>query len=441
MKKTIIKKEVRDKNFDINFFSKPEFLTIMLIVLIAYVLRMTFASVFLGHPIDMGCFKGWSISAANDFSNFYSSGGFADYPPLYVYILFILGKFVNLFNIASTDWLFNLVLKLPSITADIITALMLYSLSLSRTKKTMSFLILILYLFNPVTILNSSIWGQVDSFFTMFILAGLIALYKKKFVSSSILLVLSVLMKPQGLFFIPILGIFILKEINLEKLKSSYKEKLYEIKIISLLILKCVGASLITVFIIILPFTKNWNFFWIIDKYTATIGEYKYASLNAFNLNTLFLGNWRSDSDILFIFSFSTWGYLFIGLTLLWTLYIGFISKQKSTIFFSSLFILSGIFILGNRMHERYLFPAMAIALAAFIIENKQNLMWLYFANVLTSFVNTLVVLALSLQNPPSYWVDARDPWLLTFSAFNVIMLVYIIYISLTYINPKRNIS
>lgn len=413
---------------------------IILMILFAFIIRVILASAFLGHPTDMGCFKSWSLSAANNFSNFYSGGGFADYPPLYVYVLFFLGKFINIFNLTSVDWFFNSIVKLPSIIADIVTALMLFRLAKNRLNISLSFLILILYIFNPVTFLNSSIWGQVDSFFTMLVLAGLIYLFNKKYTIATIFIILSILMKPQGLFYAPILGVFLLKEFDLEKIKNSSKVLVKEIKRVGFIILKCLATSILTVVIIILPFTKNWNFFWIIDKYTSTIGQYQFASLNAFNLNTLFLGNWRSDSDPLFIFSFSTWGYILMGLTLIWTITIGLLSKHKSMVFFSSLFILSGIFILGNRMHERYMFPAMALALAAFVIENNKKLMIIYFAQVLTSFVNTFIVLYLSLQNPPSYWVDAKDPWLLTFSAFNVLMLLYMIYVSLGFLNfTKKN--
>ena len=48
------------------------------------------AVAYKGHPTDMGCFSGWSDSIFKDgFASFYASDGFHDYPPGYVYVMWV----------------------------------------------------------------------------------------------------------------------------------------------------------------------------------------------------------------------------------------------------------------------------------------------------------------------------------------------------------------
>ena len=64
---------------------------LMLLFLSAFLLRIICAWFYEGFPNDIACFAGWANHAyENGLSGFYSSGGFADYPPGYIYILYII---------------------------------------------------------------------------------------------------------------------------------------------------------------------------------------------------------------------------------------------------------------------------------------------------------------------------------------------------------------
>lgn len=392
--------------------------TYIFTISIALLLRFIFAIIFLGHPTDMGCFKGWSIGAAKDLTGFYSSGGFVDYPPVYIYILFIIGKFVQIFNITSVDWLFNFIIKLPSMLADIVTALLIFKIALKHLNKVMSFIVLLLYLFNPVTILNSAFWGQVDSFFTMMILIGIYLIHTDRLTASSLVLTAAVLMKPQGLFFIPIIGIYLLKTMDWK------------------LIVRSILASLALAVVIVLPFSQNGNIFWIIGLFQKTAAQYAYASLNAFNLFSLLGANWKPDSDTLLIFNYSTWGYIFIGLTVIASILMSVFSKEKAMPFLSSLFIITGIYVLAHKMHERYMFPAMALALGAYALTANRHILIIYFLSILTGFTNTWIVYQLSTKQ--IFWIDASDFQMKFFSAINVFILAYLVFIVIKFLQNKQ---
>lgn len=66
----------------------------------AFVLRLLFASVIQGHPIDFFDFNGWADHAyTQGLPNFYGGGMFADYPPGYIYVLYLIGWLKHLFAV------------------------------------------------------------------------------------------------------------------------------------------------------------------------------------------------------------------------------------------------------------------------------------------------------------------------------------------------------
>ena len=97
----------------------------------AFVLRIAFSASIEGFPTDMGCFKGWSQAAARNFIGLYDRGGswFIDYPPGYLYILYLLEKIRELFRIATDSKMYTTLIKLPSILADVACGAIVYYLS------------------------------------------------------------------------------------------------------------------------------------------------------------------------------------------------------------------------------------------------------------------------------------------------------------------------
>ncbi|MFC7441845.1 hypothetical protein [Laceyella putida] len=66
-----------------------------------------------GHPGDMNFFKNWATSAAKDLSGFYINGS-SDYPPFYIYILYLVGKIAS---VPAMSPYFTLLLRLHTAEA------------------------------------------------------------------------------------------------------------------------------------------------------------------------------------------------------------------------------------------------------------------------------------------------------------------------------------
>jgi Gpi18-like mannosyltransferase len=365
-------------------------------------LRISSATLMAGHPFDINTFKSWATAAANNLLQVYSSTRSSDYPPLYMYVLFIIGK---ISSIPAMIPYYPLLLKLPAIMADIATSYLIYKLAKKYLSLEISILLSAFYIFNPAIFINSTFWGQVDSFFTLIVVLSVFMLSEKRIGLASALFTAAVLMKPQGIIFLPVLFFELLRQKNLKNF------------------IKAAVSALGTAAIIVLPFSLNNGVLWIFELFSKTVGEYPYASVNAFNLFSLLGANFKNDASTWLLLSYHTWGMIFIVLITAysWFIYI----KGNSTAFIPAVALLqiAGVFTLSTSMHERYLFPAAALAILAFIYLRDKRLLLLAVGFSTTIYINTHVVLFATLQGVNSL---SFSPTLIITSLLNVLLLGYL---------------
>lgn len=335
-------------------------------------LRISLGLYSQGFVSDINLFKSWATTAANNLTGFYSGSHTSDYPPFYIYILFLTGK---LASISAINPYFTFLIKLPSIIADVVTALFIYKLGKKYISEELSMLISIFYIFNPSVFINSTIWGQVDSFFTMLIVTAVYFITEGRIALSSIVFTIGVLMKPQGIIYLPILFFELVRR---KDIKSFFVSGI---------------SVIITVLIIILPFSITQGFTWIINLFANTIGEYPYASVNGYNFFALIGQNYTKDSQNFIFFSYHAWGTIFIILITLFTWFIYIKGNSKIIAPLAALIQIAGVFTFSTSMHERYLFPAVALALLAYIFIKDKRLLILAGVYSMTIYLNTQDVL------------------------------------------------
>lgn len=384
---------------------KQDHIKFLLITLLAssFLLRISLSALIQGHPGDINIFKGWASSAAKSLTQFYSNSRSSDYPPLYIYILSLAGK---IGNISIMTKYYTLLLKLPSILADIAASFFIYKIARKRFSSEISILLSAFYAYNPAIFINSTLWGQVDTLFALIVAASVYLLSEKKIVFSTILFTAAALMKPQGIIFLPVLFFELVRQKNWK------------------LFVKTTVTALIAAVIIILPFSINKSPLWIINLYKSTISEYPYASLNAYNFFGLIGANYVKDTSTLFIFSYHTWGMIFIVLITLFSWYI-YIRKNDSTAAAASaLVLIAGVFTFSVGMHERYLLPAVILSILAFIYLRDKRILLLALGFSSTVYINTHMVLFQALSgnmNSVSY-----NPVMIITSLINIILFVYL---------------
>lgn len=383
---------------------KDQKFIILSILGVGLFLRIGFGLLVEGYSMDLNFFRTWANSAASSLSDFYS-GSRADYPPFYIYVLFFVGKIISISSLSGYSTLF---IKLAPILADIISAFLIYKLAKKYISLEASTILALFYIFNPAVFINSTLWGQVDSFFTMIILLAVYLMSENRPILATLVFTIGVLMKPQGIVYLPLLLFEVVR-------KRDFK-----------LVLKMAGTAIITAFVIILPFSINQSPLWIINLYSSTISEYPYASVNGFNFFSLIGANYINDSSTWFIFSYHTYGMLFIVLTTLfsWFIYVKGNDSKFSPV--AALIQIAGVFTFSVGMHERYLFPAVALAILAYIYQKDKRFLHLAFGFSITIFANTYVILCGNsfLTRGLSY-----TPSVIITSLLNVLLFLYLVRI------------
>lgn len=336
-------------------------------LIIAILVRLITACFVYGHSTDMNCFMAWAnILSKTKLDTFYTSGIFADYPPGYMYVLLLIGNIANLFGVPYGGTLYAILIKLPAILADAAAAYMIYSLAKKTLNEKMSFILACVVAFNPLMIFISGGWGQIDQILAVLLLAVVFLFNKRKYIAAGAIFGIAILLKPQALMAGPILAIAYFAAIadNKPWWKTTLK------------VLAAVVCAVAVIFLASLPFKGEQDVFWVLSKYFSTATSYPYASVEAFNLMALIGGNWTSASEPLFIFTYGQLGTVLIAVSTIFAAiaYLKGRKRSEGCLTMMLAFSLCAYHMLGQYMHERYLFPALLLILAAYAIYKDKRL-------------------------------------------------------------------
>ena len=259
---------------------------------------------------------------------------------------------------------YEMLLKLPSILADLALSILVYKVVFNITKNSKKALCgFLLYLFNPITIFLSSVWGQTDSLIAVFSILSFILLINKKYWLSIPLLFISLYIKPNWSIFLPLYLYLLI--VTRPKLNQLFAGGLIS-SILFIVTTYPFGGRDVLGFLIWLLKTR------IIP--TATVAQR--VSVSAFNFQTIFF---VIDKDLAYrpVFGIPAnvigWG-LFL---LIYVLTLNFLKKKKdlTTVFFAIFTIGFAGFLFLPNMLERYFFPIL-VPLIILIFSRPKLLIW-----------------------------------------------------------------
>lgn len=381
-----------------------------------------------GYPVDVNCFVSWGGTMVREGAgNFYQATNFCDYPPAYVYAL---GFSSWLGSLMPSTLLPSFVFKLFPMAADLAMAWMLYSFARREggMGREQAGLMSLLVSLHPALILNSAAWCQVDSVVCLLMMWAVAAAMRRRWNWTLPLYVLSVLVKPQALMMGPL---------GLAAILWAWHHHPEDRKPILL----GAGISLIVAAAVLVPFSLHQPWDWVITLYSRTLSSYPYATLNTANLYYLFAANWAAVGDpapflapvvlgLLALCSAGIHGWktagrkcpwvdvavhggfalVFFGLammggtwSLLGSLAIGWVLALVILLFLRGgslkylpmlawmMFLL--LYVLGTKMHERYLLPAVMFFAMDVVIRRDRSTLWLMVMTGITLFINAGIVL------------------------------------------------
>ena len=377
----------------------------------ALALRLILACTTHGFGNDIACFAGWAdrIFTVGP-GQFYSSETFTDYPPGFMYVLYVIGALRSLLQIPYYSDLHILLLKLPAILCDMACGFLLYREAVKRLhfSQLQGICAASAYLFQPAIILNSSCWGQVDSVHTLVVILMCLFLMDGNMLPAYAVFGLGVLLKPQTLIFTPVLLVGILNHVFLKDF--SWRKFFYNLggglAVLCGMLLLCAPFGLTAA----------------ISQYTSTLGSYEYAAVNAYNFWGLLGMNWVDQNTVFLFLPCRIWGTIAIVLIVLFTFLIGIrCRKDPSGYFCLSAFIILTMFLFSVRMHERYMYPGLALLLFCCLYKPVGSLWKCYAGFAMLHFYNTANVLYH--YDPQNY--DRKAPIILLVSAGMLCCLYY----------------
>lgn len=303
----------------------------------------------------------------NKLSEFYASRVAESFSPGVTYIFWILGCIYTVTGIPYLSGGFLLLLKLPAILCDMATGYLIYKVCRKVTEENRALLFSALYLFNPVILVNSSVWGQMDSIYTLAAALMCIFLTEKKLAHATAVFGVGLLFSPIMFWFLPLLLIgfadqVLLHDFTLRKLGYHLSVALCTV---SCLLLASIPLDLNQVF----------------SRYTDQLFSQGYAAVNAFNLWGLLGQNWVSLDTVPLLLSIRQLGIVISVLITAAAIFLFFkLPGIKGRYFLTGAFLTVSMFLFSANVHERYLYPAILLLLFAYLEQPFKELYTCYIA-------------------------------------------------------------
>lgn len=323
-----------------------------------------------GFPSDVGTFMAWGQRmAAIGPAHFYAPGYFTDYPPGFLYVLWLIGA------VFQGGEVLRLVVKALSIPADIALAIVLFRLVRSYAGPWLGAAAGALWILQPAPIFAGPYWGQVDAWGTLPYLLALIAAGRGRWATAGALAAIAAMIKPQfGLVGIVVAGGAVIELIRARTFRP---------------ILRVVIAGSAVAAVIALPFGLTPGGF--IDLVQNAAKTYPYTSLYAFNAWSIFGDFWKPDDAFV-----GTGGALLV-LALLLSVVTLWWRRDVAMFLVAGALAAAAFYFVPTRAHERYLYPVVLL-LVPFAVT-RARILWPYIALTGTFFATLYFAFTRYAQN------------------------------------------
>ncbi|SRR5579875_398951 len=313
----------------------------LMVLLIAKTLALL---VFPGFRIDVGTYEAWAIRlATRGPANMYRFGYFLDYPPGYLYPLWVAGVVAQACGASSN--VLRMIVGSPALIADLGLGLLLFARVLRFSTVGAAWLALLLFALNPGLLFDTVVWVQTDSVFTLAMFLSAVMIIEDKFAIGWCLAVLAALIKPQAISLLPVLLMWTV-------MRGDFRN--------------WIGAALAgigTLIVTVAPFQLHHPLTWLPDLYLSTMAYYHETSVNAFNFMALLGGLRVPDNETILGCSYFAIGVAFLLLLYVAVLWLLSRNPVWHNFHFACFVATFGFFMFAPRIHERYAYPALIFAI------------------------------------------------------------------------------
>ncbi len=420
---------------------------VLVVLALGLALRLIIAYLFpgSGFGVDLAAFRFWAADLAQHGPHgFYDRDFFHDYTPGYLYVLWLIGIVGSAIGGVGVT-----LIKIPAIFADLAIGWLVWSMILELGgRRSLALAAAFVAVVNPISWFDSVVWGQVDSVGVVFLLLGLRDLWRDRPERAAIFTVIAALIKPQLGILIPILVFVTIRRAlwpvrdpkldpvtdpdeaasdgerdpdagPLARLRAWERRTDHPIRIVTTGV-----AAVVTTVLLCLPFglsvvqfTSTAPFFksGLLAQIFATASGYPYVTVNAFNPWALMSGDtghslansglWVCDGP---------WGPAICGSgvaafgpvpaflvgTLAMVAVVVAVSvvaarrPDRLTLLLGLTILAIAFYVVPTRVHERYAYPAFALAIMLAAIAWRWRVAYAVFS------VTVLLNMYAALTNP-----------------------------------------
>lgn len=343
------------------------------ILLVGLLIRLPTAAVDFGRVTDVQVLGTWATTAqAVGLAHVYEAVR-VNYPPVFVYWLAVAGWLDAQLPVHLRAPALIALIKLPSFIADIVTAGLIAMVWRTRSSRA-ALLAAGLYVFNPAVWYVSAYYGQLDSIYTLFLIVAIIALERHKLPPAWFGLALALATKLQSISLVPLL------------LAGTITRKPGDL-VRAAVILSVTGTVLLS------PWLVEGNVSHTVRAFTTLPTEPPKVVVSAYNLWYLLrLGRVHEVSSALqplgLPFTYQTIGILTFGV---FSIFITWLLTRRRAVFLTAAALALGLYMLLTQMHERYMFPVLALLALAGILQPR---LWLLYLMLSITFFFNLITIA-----------------------------------------------
>lgn len=411
-------------------------------LIIVAIVGFTIRLILIGNPgfeADISFWKSWSLAAVDHGIVWTAHNTNINYPPGFIYILWIIGKIYTLFGNPhdyytywrQNNFAFLVSTKLIGITADAVLGLILFWFLSQKDKLTklgaqnvknprLPLLIFSVFFLHPAVWLDSAIWGQVESLGVLTTVIAIILLFFRKPLLASSIFTIGFLLKLQNIIYIPLIYLFIARYFDIKTMVRS------------------IAVALFTFILVTLPFILAKDLNQVLYLLTVNSDYFPWLSLNAHNLWWIVAGGQGMQIidkiTVLGITNAKTLGFLLFAASYLFGFILLFKKPTPGNLILVAAYSIFSFYLWPTQSHERYSYPVLVLLLLYYpLLNDKSNFrkyFWLVY--VLLSFsifynINTGLVLNYPYNGVPFVASFTSPPFTLLNSYLSIIIFFLLV--------------
>ena len=178
--------------------------------------KVRVAALLSGLYNNVNDFRVWALDLAEQGPANAYPGFFVNYPPGYLYVIWFVGVIARVTG--ATGETLRMMVESPPLVADFFLAASVFVLvrGWGRSKRA-AWLAMLAFALNPALIYDTLVWGQTDSALALPLFLSIVSALDSEYELAWALGALALLVKPQALLYLPVLGVWTLLRADFRK--------------------------------------------------------------------------------------------------------------------------------------------------------------------------------------------------------------------------------